>query len=277
MGSRLSWTLLAGLVFINQFGCSCYLVRPVTFTIKDAETGRPIEGANVDVSYLVMMDFGLLFASWGPRQGVTDRDGKLTLVVDPWHSGACIGVKADGYQDAGYSWGSQAKYLKSRKWPKWGNDCIVEMYAEPKATLELVFRKSHRGVVLVKFAGTATPPTPPGLRHFSYPVPPTGIVEIKESGLFERPEMTDRIKAWYENGQSLPIVGRYVEPSAKNLTDDAIALRQIAVFSDFHTWAYVLGTKAEASAIEKRLWPDGNNFDDKFFKRLSEDPTSIGR
>src|SRR5438477_11407442 len=78
-------------------GCSLYQPRPITYTVRDGDTGRPIEGAKIKANYLTMLDFGVLFASIGPREGITDRDGELTLIIDPDKISCHLSVTADGY------------------------------------------------------------------------------------------------------------------------------------------------------------------------------------
>src|SRR5438045_2443702 len=78
-------------------GCTLYQPRPVTYKVRDGDTGQPIEGAEIKAQYISMLDFGVLFASIGPREGKTDAKGDLTLIIDPDKNSCHLSVTADGY------------------------------------------------------------------------------------------------------------------------------------------------------------------------------------
>src|SRR4051794_13778756 len=78
-------------------GCTLYQPRSVTYTVRDGDTGQPIEGAKISFQYLTMFDFGVWYGSIGPREGTTDKDGKLTLIFDPDKVTCHMSLTADGY------------------------------------------------------------------------------------------------------------------------------------------------------------------------------------
>jgi hypothetical protein len=237
-------------------GCSLYLNRPVTFQVRDAETKRPIEGAELHVMYMRYMEFGLSMTGWGPTKGVTDRDGRLTLVVDPYKDRFNLSATASGYipeQNRGTNWA--AERIAPRKRFEWKNDFILEMYAAPEAEADLVFPGSYRGMVRVRFSPTDHPPEVPGRRRFRYDVPANGIVDVRETELIDRPGLTDRIHARFQDGTTVPNVPWPDAPEVG--ADDGrvapkdIALRFIEIDWEHHTWVYVLGTKDDADSARR--------------------------
>jgi hypothetical protein len=248
-------------------GCSLYLNQPVTFHVRDAETKQAIEGAEIQTHYSTMMDFGLLFADWGPREGVTDTEGKVTLFFDPRKEYLTIDATAKGYHSQPNMWGSEIrKRLVARHGLAWGSDFVLEMYKNPDGQLDLIAPDGYRGVVLIRFAAIDSPPQPIGQRHFTYELGHDGQVTIRESGLFERAGGYGRVNARFRDGTDVPKVE---DRSGTGVPPGSLALRFITPVWEHHTWVYVLGTKAEADAVDKALWGDGDHFNESVFKRLS--------
>jgi hypothetical protein len=249
--------------------CSFYLDRPVTFHVRDAETKQPIEGAAIQVHYMRFMEISIPLTGWGPTEGVTDRDGNLTLVVDPYKDRFTMNTVAKGYLPEESLWGDWVKKrLVPRKRFEWKNDSVLELYAEPAGEVDLVFPNDYRGVVLIRFSPTDHPPDVPGQRNFRYDVSASGVVEIKESGLLERPLKFDRIHAQLRDGTKLPNLDRDVafedRIATPYPTDDVLALTFIEPDWEHHTWIYVLGTKREADSVaeqrerDRLMKPRGN-------------------
>jgi hypothetical protein len=262
-----SATVLAILAFGS--GCSLYQPRPVTFSVRDGDTGQPIQGAEVRANYLVMLDFGVLFGSVGPMNGVTDRDGNLTMVVDPTHRAFRLTVNAMGY--SGYGWDFESPHWWKRvpqAWYSLRDEYEVQLFRGPQPTAEVMFPNDYRGVVVVKFAAKSSPPAVPGQRTFSYTASLRGAVEIKETALFQSRYFYEGIRARYEDGFVLPTVERdwSGRGSSNQVADDAVALRH--VWSTRNAWLYVLGTAAEAKVVERSVWPDDNHFNDAAFDAI---------
>jgi hypothetical protein len=234
-------------------GCSFYLNRPVTFQVRDAETKRPIEGAEIKVTYLRYIEVAIPVTGAGPEQGVTDRDGKLTLVVDPCKDQFTLSATARGYlpeQHQGRDW--VAKRITPRKRFEWKNDFILEMYTAPEAEVDLIFPDGYRGIVLVRCAPTDRPPEVPGRRRFRYDVPASGIVEIREAGLMDRPSLPDRIHVQFRDGTTVPTAFGHNDPEVdaaggRRAAND-VALRFIDMDWEHRTWVCVLGTKDDADS-----------------------------
>jgi hypothetical protein len=251
-------------------GCTVSQPRPVTFVIRDAESGVPIDGAKIKAEYWSILDFGRPIAWFGPNEGVTDKDGKLTLFMDPRKDSLRLDVEAAGYHPEQHMWGENVRRRLTYGWwfGAW-DEFTLAMYREPTAKAELVLPIGYRGPVVVRFADKDHPPDPPGKRTFRYAVSARGTVEIKESELLERLNGFGAISARYP-GKTFRTVGRY--PSDSNDPFDppaeAAALRFVAVDWDSHVRLYVLGTKEEALAVYNLVWPDKNQFDECAFLHL---------
>jgi hypothetical protein len=259
--------LYAGAVVASLPGCcSLYVNRPVTFYVRDAETKQPIEGAAIVVKHLRFMEISIPVTGWGPTEGVTDRDGKLTLVIDPYKDRLMMEATAKGYLPEKQYWGDWiAKRVAPRKPFEWKNDFVLDLYRAPLGDVDLIFPNDYRGVVLLRFSPTDHPPALPGQRRFRYDVPASGVVEIKQSRLLERPLTYRRIHAHLRDGNTVPTYwpGAVEDPDARldqssdavaqepDPADDAIALRFIEPDWEHDTWIYVLGTKRDADAVKK--------------------------
>ncbi|MBI3409723.1 MAG: hypothetical protein HY040_15385 [Planctomycetes bacterium] len=270
MPKRHSVSLLLWVLLLPQLaGCSLYLTRPITFSVLDAETKQPIAGANVEARYSVVLDFGLIIAGRGPLEGVTECDGKVTLHADPHHDALFIKASATGYQEEQLSRDRIEKGLRPRKGHPWGNEFVLEMYAEPQAKLDLKFPRDYRGVVVLRFSPVDTSPPIRGQREFSYVVPANGIVDVKESGLIKREPNYDGVRAFVDGKELLTLVdtGAGTGKMGPDLRD-AVALRFVGRIWEHSMWVYVLGTGREGENAEKMLWPNSRDLDERALKSL---------
>ena len=266
-------------VVVLGSGCTLYQPRPVTFQVRDGDTGKPVAGAKVETYYRTMMDFGVLLGSVGPTDGVTDADGNLTLIVDPTKTQFFLRLSADGYPEletGRATWGG-APYkgrLLPRPWYAIGDDYLVQMFRGPQATADVTVPDGYRGVVLVRFAPEGSPPPRPGQRSFAYTATPRGRVNVRETDLFLCAAGYEDVRARYPDGATFPTVVpasyRPAPPSATS--DDTVALRYVT--DDWsgkeRAWLYVLGTADEAAAVRKQVYPDDDHFDDAAFRRIVE-------
>jgi hypothetical protein len=256
-------------------GCTLYQPRPVTFTVRDAETKQPIEGAQVETSYRVMLDFGVLFGSVGPMSGKTDQNGQLTLIVDPDKPMFTMSVDAVGYSVASNERPSgmyAIKYL-SRRWYQWSEECEINLYHGPQASAELLLPAGYRGPVVVYFSPTDVPPAQVGQREFTFTVSAQGGVSIPQSGLLESPGSYAYIKARYPGTAPLTTVTEYpkLHNDIPTGSADKVALRFVEVDWEKHARIYVVGTHAEAIALNNQVWPDDDHEDKAAFARILAD------
>jgi hypothetical protein len=261
---------LVAVVLLHTVGCTLYLNQPVTFRVRDAETKQPIEGAEIRTTYLTMLDFGVLAADWGPKEGVTDADGKVTLFIDPKKDCLEVDASAVGYHPEPHmSRTAIRKRLVSRRGLVWGSDFVLDMYKDPMGRLDLVLPNGYLGPVLIRFAPVDSPPERTGQRHFAYEVGLDGQVAIRESGLFERVSAFGCVHARFRDGIEVPTAE---DRSGAPIPPNSVALRFITPVWEHHTWVYVIGMKADADAMNEALWGDGNHFNELAFTRLNGSP-----
>lgn len=192
---RRALIILALLAPAGVSGCGfVHSYRTVNVHVIDAETRQPIAGADVELSYLTMLD---PFAPW-PSSGRTAPDGIARLRATPFHS-IHMRAKAEGYQWEDRSVTSaiiEAINKKEHTQP----DVVFEMYAEPRATVELVVPVGYRGVIRTEFVRDEGYGLP-GQRQFSYPVPESGIVQVRGPRMLTL--TWTQTKARYADGTSL--------------------------------------------------------------------------
>jgi hypothetical protein len=280
---RKLWSLaLASCVLIGS-GCTLYQPRPVTFNVRDGDTGQPVSGAHVRAHYVAFLDFGLVFATIGPQEGLTDGDGNLTLIVDPSKYSFNLRVTADGFPEDSYigkrifdgapRWGK----LIPGPWYRPSYDYQIRLYRGPRPTADVTVPDGYRGVVLVRFVTSDHPSDLAGQRTFSYSASPRGVVRINDGGVFEAIGSFSDVQVHYPGGPALPtcVSNSHRSPPGAP-ADDAIALRFITVDWKQHTWLYMLGTAAEAEAVERTVWPDKNHFDQAAFDRILQSHEAPG-
>jgi hypothetical protein len=124
--------------------------------------------------------------SWAPWEscGTTGQDGIARLRAAPTgESGIMVEGTAKGYlidwrnlsdQDLRTSEPTHWFETQERRPVRW----VLEMYAEPRPTVEFIVPSDFRGVIQAKVQVREDAPCPPGQRCFSYAVPPSGVVEV---------------------------------------------------------------------------------------------------
>jgi hypothetical protein len=180
---------LSGLLLASACGCQAlHSYRNVTVQTVDAETKKPIPGAEVRLSY------PLADASMAPWQsvGTTGSNGTIQLRAAPYGE---VGIQLDstvpGYMSAqkGFPVAAveaikQAGFFESPD--QRPVNFTVEMYAEPFPSVELVLPNGYRGTVKVGVKIKEDAPLKPGQRLFSYEVPKSGVIEIVGPPLLRR-------------------------------------------------------------------------------------------
>jgi hypothetical protein len=141
--------------------------RPVTVLVRDAETKKPLAGADVLIQYPLRTAFGP-----SNSRGDTDGSGVAHLHATPTEDGVTLLDVAH----AGYL--SESKELSPKsiaaiERPGWferahkrSTDFVVDLYAEPRPRLELVAPVAFQGLIKVRIE-TNDAPCPPGQRDFS--------------------------------------------------------------------------------------------------------------
>jgi hypothetical protein len=187
-GLARSLTFLVFLLTLAS-GCSAFHgYRPVAIEARDAETGKPIAGADIRITY------PLTNSPFAPSEafGSTASDGIVHLKAAPEGE---IGVKvagtAQGYMDEEKTLSVEAvKAIKPAHWfeavDKRPVNLVLTMYAEPRPTVELIVPPSFRGMIKAEVEARADTPCEPGQRCFRAVVPDSGTVRLSGPPLLER-------------------------------------------------------------------------------------------
>lgn len=227
-------------------GCQAmYHYRPLAVQTVDAETRKPIPGAEVLVSYPVTP------ASQAPRNssGTTGNDGIAQVQAAPCGNDILlVTATASGYisEDKDLSAATVQAIKPAEKGPA---RCVVELYAAPRPNVELVLPNGYRGMLKVGIEFKEDAPHAPGQRDFSYVVAPEGTKIIAPPLLRHlRPEA---FNARYANGKVLS--GTFTDsrgdPLSKYEMDTALGFWWLK--RDDHFEYYLVGTVAEYNTISR--------------------------
>ncbi|HEY1861862.1 MAG TPA: hypothetical protein VGG61_15990 [Gemmataceae bacterium] len=179
--------------------------RPVSVQARDAETKQPIPGAQVRISY-PLTEHAVAPAD---STGITGVDGVAQLRAAPYgHAGISVETTAPGYMFENKTVTVQA--VQEIEAPSFfGKDAprpvnfVVEMYAEPHPTVELVVPAGFRGLIKAAMQFRDDAPCAPGQRTFTYDVQPSGSVQIIGPPLLRRVLAPD-FRAKSPDGTPLP-------------------------------------------------------------------------
>jgi hypothetical protein len=154
--------------------------RPMVVEARDAETHQPIPGAQVSLSYLQQP------AGFAPSEvnASTGTDGIARMQGSvPGDAGMSLDVSANGYHSGkeGVARSTVETIPPLKMFEK--NDqrpvqFVVELYAEPDPSIELVLPAGYKGEVKAQIIISPTAGAVPGQRVFSVPVSPTGSAQI---------------------------------------------------------------------------------------------------
>ena len=186
-------------------GCQVlYRYKPVPILVRDAETKAPIAGAEVHISY------PLIRPSTAPYESVetTAQDGMAHLRAAPGcDAGIVMTAAAKGYMSEERSVLAETiRDLPSPPLVKTADPppapFVVELYAEPHPTIELVVPAGYRGVVECTVEIQEDAPFPRGQRCFSCEVSSSGVARLKGPPLLRRVSALD-YRAKFADGTPL--------------------------------------------------------------------------
>lgn len=185
-------------------GCQVlYRYRPVAMLVRDAETKEPIAGAEVHLSYPLTRDSLAPFNS-SERSG---KDGIAHLRAAPFGDfGVRIEASAPGYLPEQQTISTEMiqKIEPARPFEaaeRRPPEVVVEMYAEPRFTVELIVPDGYRGPIKTELQVQDDVSVPPGQRCFRYEVR-DGFVQIKGPDVLRRIPALD-YRARYAGGTPL--------------------------------------------------------------------------
>jgi hypothetical protein len=187
-------------------GCQLlYRYKPVPILVRDAETKAPIAGAEVHISY------PLSRPSTAPYESVetTAQDGRAHLRAAPYGGEAGIVVTAAAKDYMSEERTVLAETIRDLPSPPLlkasdppAAPFVVEMYAEPHPTIELVVPVGYRGVVECAVEIQEDAPFPRGQRCFSCDVSSSGVARLKGPPLLRRVSALD-YRAKFADGTPL--------------------------------------------------------------------------
>jgi hypothetical protein len=232
------------LLILTAFtGCQSY--RPAPVLVRDAETGQPIVGADVHISYPGADSSFAPTASSGP----SGADGIARLQAAPYgDAGILVTVAAKGYlNEHEYVAADEVKALEPAHWfedvAKRRESLVVALLAEPRPYVELVLPSYTRGVVKTIMHIDDKAPFTPGQRCFIGTVSPFGEVEITGPPLLRHASPIE-YRAKFTDGAPLGLPEN----------DNAIGFGWLK--SDGKAQYYFVGTKSEYEAARQlaRAW-----------------------
>jgi hypothetical protein len=251
-------------------GCAVYTLRPVDVVVVDAESGKPVQGAEVGVDYLALF---ILNRPW-PASGKTDSQGKTSLWVANFHDGSeNWSASAPDYlpfQSGGMGSDSRNR-IPCDLVPPGGSaatgPAVIHLYRKPAARIMVIVPDGYRGPLKIDLH-----PVPefmakePGARQFTFSASSNGYVGIQATPILLH--LNRDIEARYANGDPIPQAG----PSNPNV----IALRYVTTEGNINMQElYVVGTADDKAAVSHAIFePDKVNQD--AWDRLFESGSHVG-
>jgi hypothetical protein len=169
-------------------GCQVmYRYRPLPILVRDAETKKPLADAELHLSYPLSRDSMAPFDS-SERTGA---DGIAHLRAAPYGDfGVRLEASAAGYMTEQQTLSTELIQDLKPPHPFEATEhrppaSVVEMYAEPRFTVELVVPASYHGLIKTDIQFDDDLPVPAGQRCFRYEVT-DGFVAIKAPGVLRR-------------------------------------------------------------------------------------------
>lgn len=240
--------LLCLVLLVSLFpGCQVFQPDPtLSVLVRDAETKKPIPTAEV---YLCQRLKGDEVAPCRSKGGFTQADGTAHLRAEPpGENGLQVQAVAQRYLPEKVNVAADVLKTKaappaSAKGQQHSPDVVVEMYAEPAFSVELVLPPGYRGLVKVRMLISEKLPLPPGQRCFRFSVAPSGDVQVHGPALLRRVPVAD-FRARYDNGPLLE----------STLDAEKVGFRWLKGFGEEHF--FVAGTQLDYEALHNKLSPE---------------------
>lgn len=251
-GCLLCLVLLAGLAC----GCQVFQSEPtLAVLVRDAETKKPVATAEV---YVCQRLKNHEVAPCRSKGGFTQADGIVQVRAEqPEELGLEVQAVAQGYlpekvdvsadvvnarRQTAARESQTAKAARKPTEPR-SPDVVVEMYAEPAFSVELVLPPNYRGLVKVGVELSDNFPLAMGQRCFRFPVSPTGEAQVRGPSLLQSIAVPD-FRARYANG---PYLGTKLEA-------DKIGFRWLKGAGNQH--CFVVGTQLDYEKFHAQLTPE---------------------
>jgi hypothetical protein len=190
-------------------GCQVlHVYRPVSVLVRDAETKKPVAGAQVQLEYPTTHDSLAPFAS----SGLTGDDGIARLRAAPFGYALLITATASGYLAENQELPvATVQKIQPSSWfeaaERRPTSFIVDMYAQPAFSVELVLPSGYRGLVRAQVQTAEGTSFPAGQRCFRFDVPASGVVQVSGPAPLGRLSAPD-FRARFEGG---PLLGEKMD------------------------------------------------------------------
>lgn len=228
-------------------GCQVFSPeQTLAVQVRDAETKKPIATAEV---YLCQRLKDEEVEPCRSKGGFTQGDGIVRLraesggenglqvqVVAPRYLPDNVNVSADALKTA-------LNAASSAKGERHNPDVVVEVYAEPAFSVELLLPPGYRGLVKAELQIQDNLSVPPGQRCFRFPVSASGDVQVRGPALLRRVPPTD-FRARYVNGPLL----------ASTLDAEKVGFRWLKGGGNYHS--FVVGTQLDYEVLHSQLAPE---------------------
>lgn len=233
-------------LFFLTTGCQVFHADPtLAVLVRDAETKKPLPTAEVYLCQRLKQDGVAPCHS----SGLTHEDGIAQVRAEP---GGEFGIQlqaiARGYlsETLNVTAESLKKIASTPARPPSEHcpaDFVLEVYAEPGFTVELVVPPGYRGLVKADIQLQENLASPPGQRCFPFSVSPEGMVRINGPSLLQRVSAPD-YRARYANG---PLLGKAMDA-------ETVGFRWLKGSGTEHF--FVVGTQMDYETHHRRLSPE---------------------
>lgn len=218
-----------------------YRYRPLPVLVRDAETKKPIADAEVHLSYQLSRDSLAPFNS-SERTGA---DGIVHLKAAPYGDfGVLLEANAAGYMADQQTISTEliqkmkpaSLFDEGKQRPP---EYIIDMYAEPRFTVELIVPVGYRGLIKADVQIQDDLPAAPGQRCYRYEVA-NGFAAIKAPAVLRR-ICPQEFRACYSDGT----------PVSNEMTLLKVGFRWLRCEGKIHY--YVVGTQPEYDMLRRSI------------------------
>ena len=245
-------------LLVPILGCQTLHSDPsVVVLVRDAETKKTLSSAEV---YLCQRNKDDTVEPCRSK-GFTQGDGIARLRVDgSGEFGVEVQAVTAGYLPEKVKLSAdEIKKIKtippSPSQEKRPADAVVEVFAEPGFSVELIVPPGYRGLIEAEIDLQDKMPVQLGQRCFQFAVPASAIVQIKGPTLLQRIAPQD-YRGRYANGPLLPSA----------MDAEKIGFRWLKGKDGKH--CFVVGTQLDYEALQRRMTPERETTSDSW-----EDPS----
>jgi hypothetical protein len=240
------WLFPAALLLLLDPGCvTLTRERPLPVQVIDAETRQPIRGAEIQLDYAVPPP---AWASMGAT-GMTDDEGVARLWAAPCDMGFTVRAAHTAYlMDKHEVSAGEVKSMQPaglfEAVDRRPAAVVIELFAEPRPTIELVLPAGFRGQVRAVVRPQAELPVTTGERLFSYLVAADGSVQAAGPPILNHVFATDFRLRFADDA-----------PLSRNAKESEVGFWWLK--SEGDAQVFFVGTVGEFDTVRRALGLDG--------------------